>query len=245
LTEADRLGWVFPWCAKLLSAYGRKTVDATNKSILFWRRYLRGQPADVNAEQELLLCYWKLRNDGHPVDITFDQFRERAERLIESKVLDSAFLWDRIGHWAQWDHDWDKAETHYRKAYDLNPERYGYCLGTALNFLKRHEEALALLLPQAEMHQPDELSWFQVAVARAGLRDAQGAIAAYRKALEIDPNYDLAWFNLGGVYWNSGDAASAIETWREAITRFPGHKLVERLKEEFPPVYALIFQSAQ
>ncbi len=93
----------------------------------------------------------------------------------------------------------------FRKAYDLEPDRYGYCLGTALNFLDRHAEAIPMLMEQAEKHLPDARSWFQVAVAREGVGDQVGAIEAYQRALQLDPDYDLAWFNLGGIHWNLRD----------------------------------------
>ena len=31
------------------------------------------------------------------------------------------------------------------------------------------------------------------------------AIAAYRKALVLDPDYAVAMFNMAGVLWNHGD----------------------------------------
>ena len=54
--------------------------------------------------------------------------------------------WDRLGHWPQEEEDWDQAERCYRRAYDLEGGEYGYCPGTALLFLGRHEESLPLLL---------------------------------------------------------------------------------------------------
>jgi len=67
---------------------------------------------------------------------------------------DIAFIWDRIGHWAQYDEDWKEAEQAYRLAYELEPSKYGYCLGVALNFLDRKEEALLFLPPKALGHLP-------------------------------------------------------------------------------------------
>ena len=113
-------------------------------------------------------------------------------------------------------------ELAFRKAYDLEPDRYGYCLGTALNFLDRHAEAIPMLMEQAEKHLPDARSWFQVAVAREGVGDQVGAIEAYQRALQLDPDYDLAWFNLGGIHWNLRDfAASAFILGARRLHGFP------------------------
>jgi tetratricopeptide (TPR) repeat protein len=55
------------------------------------------------------------------------------------------------------------------------------------------------------------------------VNDTAGCIAAYERALELDPEYDLAWFNLGGIYFNADDIPAARATWTEALRRFPEH----------------------
>jgi len=53
------------------------------------------------------------------------------------------FLWDRLGHWAQDEDNWEDAANAYGKAHELEPEEhYGYCYGMALNYLGRFTEAL-------------------------------------------------------------------------------------------------------
>lgn len=237
LSEANQLDWVWPWCARQVAYFGKVSVEAVRKALRFWRAYLLEHPEDGPAERESLLCLWHMRAAGAPTEIGFDGFKLAVARLIESGDPDPAYLWDRVGHWAQYDGDWAEAERAYRNAYELEPERYGYCFGTALNFLKRHSDALPILLRQAEEHQPDAMSWFQVAVAREGVGDTEGSIAAYHRALEIDAGYDLAWFNLGGMYWNSRDIVRATEIWGEAVTRFPDHELARKLRRELPFIF--------
>ena len=90
------------------------------------------------------------------------------------------------------------------------------------------------MLPQATEHQPDAMSWFQLAIAREGIGDIQGCIDAYKRALALDEGYDFAWFNLGSVYWNSGNDTAAVSTWRKAIRRFPKHPLSSKLRKDLP-----------
>ena len=142
----------------------------------------------------------------------FESFKQAIANVVSQGAPDPAFLWDRVGHWAQDENNWVEAEKCYRKAFELSPAKYGYCLGTALNFLRRYEEALPILTEQAEKHIPDAMSWFQVAVAREGTNDIEGCISAYKRALQLDEDYDLAWFNLGGIYWNSQNEELAIAT---------------------------------
>jgi tetratricopeptide (TPR) repeat protein len=165
----------------------------------------------------------------------YAEFRDEFDRHIAHIDADDAALpWDRLGHWAQDEGDWSEAERCFSKAYELEGGHYGYCLGTALNFLGRYEESLPLLLEQAQVHQPDAVSWFQVASAYANLKRAPEAINAYQKALVLDPDYALAMFEIGGTYWNSGDFKQAAEVWKAAIARFPDHELAAKVKRDFP-----------
>ncbi|WP_316876899.1 tetratricopeptide repeat protein [Ralstonia edaphi] len=49
------------------------------------------------------------------------------------------------------------------------------------------------------------MSWYQLAVAFQKLGCVREPVSAYRKAIELNPNYALAWFNMGGVHWNAGE----------------------------------------
>lgn len=237
LEHARHIDWVWPWCARQVANYGRFSPSSSKQAERFWAAYLEEHPGDVYAQHERLLCLWHLRSENVETGISLETFKARMMGLTERDEFDAAFLWDRIGHWAQYDGDWGEAESAYRKAYELQPDHYGYCLGTALNFLGRHEEALPILLRGAERGAPDAMSWFQVAVARNGVGDTEGSIHAYSEALKLDENYDLAWFNLGGMYWNIQDLERAASTWREAISRFPDHQNVEMVREYMPSLF--------
>ena len=236
LSDGDRLNWVWPWCARLVATYGRISVDSAKGALKFWDSYLKIFSDELIARRERLLCIWFLRTNGGTVQCDYEEFKQNIAEIVKRGVINPAFLWDRVGHWAQDEGDWSEAENCYRKAFELSPTEYGYCLGTALNFLRRHVEALPILLAQAKEHQPDAMSWFQVAVAREGVGDLEGSITAYKRALKLDENYELAWFNLGGVYWNSRNKAEAMSTWKEAIRRFPNHELSLKLQKDFPNI---------
>ena len=232
--DGDKLVWVWPWCIRLVAMYGRSAFDSAQASIQFWDAYLRIFPDDLFAQRERLLCVWFVHANGGQTECDYGGFIQAVADIVTSGVPNPAFLWDRAGHWAQDEEDWVEAEKCYRKAYELSPAEYGYCLGTALNFLGQYAEALPMLLLQAEKHQPDAMSWFQVAIAREGTGDVDGCITAYKRALQLDEDYDLAWFNLGSVYWNSQNPQAAISTWKKALRRFPTHQLSSKLQKDFP-----------
>jgi tetratricopeptide (TPR) repeat protein len=51
----------------------------------------------------------------------------------------------------------------------------------------------------------------------------QKEIAAFEKALEIDPSYWVALINLGATYYAQGDKAKAVPLFRKALIINPQH----------------------
>jgi tetratricopeptide (TPR) repeat protein len=233
--HADRHEWIWPWCRRLVASFGRTTIDNAVQAGAFWQRYVQAHPDSSQGRWELLMANFYLRGQGYDLKKTYAEFRDEFDRHITHVRADDAALpWDRLGHWAQDEEDWAEAERCFRKAYDLEGGHYGYCLGTALNFLDRFDESLPILLEQARTLQPDAMSWFQVGVAYAHLGQADKAIDALQRAAELDPGYGLAIFELGGVHWNSGDQAKAKEVWSIACERFPEHELVSQVRALLP-----------
>ena len=235
ISQADSLDWIWPWCARLVCSFGRTTTENAVRAVDFWQRYVKAHPHHSAATRELLLTIFYLRTAGEDVGKNYAEFRDEFNcHIVDVDADDAALPWDRLGHWAQDEGDWVEAESCFRKAYDLEGGHYGYCLGTALNFLGRYGESLPLLLEQAQIHQPDVMSWFQVAVAYANLNRAPEAIDAYQKVLALDSDYPLAMFNLGGTYWNSGNFEQASRVWKAAVARFPEHELAAKVRRDFP-----------
>lgn len=234
LSEEDKFDWIWTWCERLVGVYGRTSLDAAQKALRFWNKHLNKFPKNLEAKTEKLLVIWYIKSNGGSVAHDFESFKKDIANVVSQGAPEAAFLWDRTGHWAQDEKNWVEAEKCYRKAFELSPSEYGYCLGTALNFLSRYEEALPILTEQAEKHIPDEKSWFQVAAARKGMNDVEGSISACKRAIKLNENYDPAWFELGGIYWNSQNLKLAIATWKEAIQRFPSHELSSKLLQDLP-----------
>ncbi|MEZ6104426.1 MAG: DUF4365 domain-containing protein [Pirellulaceae bacterium] len=237
MPHGDRHPWILDWCGMLVYNYARTTDSSILEAIRFWEAYRRMRPRDRRGQQERLLCLAYAKMHGQTVAIDYGGYVREVSACLAIDSTDAAHMWDRAGHWAQVDEDWEQAEQQYRKAYSLEPERFGYCLGTALNFLKRFEEALPILLDQATTHHPDALSWFQVAIAQEGVGNIEGCKDSYRRALNLDPEYEFAMFNLGGIYWNHGPRGEAIRVWSDALRRFPSHPLSEKLRREYSEIF--------
>ena len=235
LNDADRVPWIWSWCARQVATFGRKSVPNARFSIAFWERFLARHPESENAWREFLLARLYLRLNGEDIGVSFETFKAEFEGAIKKIPTESvAFLWDRLGHWAQNEENWQGAVHCFRKAHDLEGGEYGFCLGVALNGLERYEDSLPILLAQAELHQPDAESWFQVAFTYERLNCFDESVKAYLKAIELEPDYALAWFNLGGVYWNSECFEDALLVWSTALAKFPNHELAKILRTEEP-----------
>jgi tetratricopeptide (TPR) repeat protein len=237
LPHGDREPWVFGWCARLVYNYARSDDASILRAIRFWDAFLLVRPKDRHAQKERLLCLAHAKLHGQILAISYERYVADVSAYLAGDGTDSAYLWDRVGHWAQIDGNWDQAEQQYRKAYLLEPDRYGFCLGVALNYLQRFKEALPILREQATLHHPDALSWFHLAVAQEGVGAIPDCKKSYKRALSLDPNYDLAMFNLGGIYWNQGQSRQAFVIWSDAIKKFPNHELAAKLKRDFPQLF--------
>jgi tetratricopeptide (TPR) repeat protein len=63
--------------------------------------------------------------------------------------------------------------------------------------------------------------WFDLGLARQDLRDAEGAVAAYRKALDIKPDHAEAALNLGVALQEAGDIDQAMHAYAQAYRLRP------------------------
>jgi hypothetical protein len=112
--------------------------------------------------------------------------------------------------WLEW--DWEGAEKAFQQALRLNPNYpdYGVYL---LCFMGRAEEALPHLERSLELNPLDPGAHFAYGqVLGAWLRRWDDAEAAFRTALEIEPNFIPALGSLGHVFEEKGmyDEALAI-----------------------------------
>jgi tetratricopeptide (TPR) repeat protein len=85
-----------------------------------------------------------------------------------------------------------------------------------------HENASALsLLERAAIGEAPASVWFDLGVVRQDLRDHAEAAKAYRKALDIKPDYAEAALNLGTALQESGDLDGAMRAYADAYRLQP------------------------
>jgi tetratricopeptide (TPR) repeat protein len=77
------------------------------------------------------------------------------------------------------------------------------------------------LLERATVGDAPASVWFDLGLARQDLRDYDGAASAYRKTIEIKPDYAEAALNLGVVLQEVGDLDGAMRAYAEAYRLRP------------------------
>jgi tetratricopeptide (TPR) repeat protein len=79
----------------------------------------------------------------------------------------------------------------------------------------------ASLLERAVANDAPASVWFDLGLVRQDLRDHDGAAAAYRKALDIKPDYAEAALNLGTALQESGDLDHAMQAYAQTYRLRP------------------------
>ena len=77
------------------------------------------------------------------------------------------------------------------------------------------------LLERAVASEAPAPVWFDLGLVRQDLRDHEAAATAYRKALELKPDYAEAALNLGTVLQESGDLDGAMRAYAQAYRLRP------------------------
>jgi tetratricopeptide (TPR) repeat protein len=79
----------------------------------------------------------------------------------------------------------------------------------------------ASMLERAVAGEVPASVWFDLGLVRQDLRDHAGATTAYRKAIELKPDYAEAALNLGVVLQESGDLDGAMRAYAQAYRLRP------------------------
>ena len=161
------------------------------------------------------------------------QFEEAIAAFRRSIELKPDFSWSyhHLGDAFDRQQQWEEAVAAFRKATELNADHFGsYCgLGQSLVKLGRLDEAI-VAYEQAIKLSPDadwiHYSLGEVLQQRTQL-DLQGAIASYRRAIELNPDDVQAYRKLleiqpdnWEVWLQLGKLLIKLELWEEAMASY-------------------------
>ena len=88
-----------------------------------------------------------------------------------------------------------------------------------------------ILILHEQTYTDDDIYWFQRGFALSHTYHYEGAIEAFRMAVELNDNYEKAWYNLAGNYLNNGEHEKAKETFEIALRKFPDEPMADLAKE--------------
>jgi arylsulfatase A-like enzyme/Flp pilus assembly protein TadD len=150
--------------------------------------------------------------------------------ILERKDFDNPYLY--LVTILQTQRRFDEAVAVLKKGYEDNPRNYKIAIeyGISLADVGRNEEAVAVLTKAAGLIDWDPELWNYLGVAYVNLSDFDKALAAYGRALSLDPRYAIVLTNLGVVQvtiaTNNKDAAAlrrAIDYFKKAVDADPGY----------------------
>jgi putative PEP-CTERM system TPR-repeat lipoprotein len=107
----------------------------------------------------------------------------------------------------------------YVRAADLMPENHDAQkkAGTFMLLANQYNDAQALAQRMLQRNQNDVEAQVLLANSLAGLKDMNGAVAAFEKAVEMDPNRASTYSELGTVQMGTGNKEAAAAAFRKAI----------------------------
>jgi Tfp pilus assembly protein PilF len=117
----------------------------------------------------------------------------------------------------------DAAENWLRQAQALHPADFwlNYYLGLAL-YKAKPPQAEGFFRAALAVRSESPEVWNVLGVVLREQKDLRGAVAAYQKALALDPRYGYAWNNLGCILCDDDkDARGAAAAFRKALALDP------------------------
>lgn len=103
-------------------------------------------------------------------------------------------------------------------------------LGGAYIMQRKWNRAVAVLKPAARRHPANAMLWMNLGAAELGTLELSGpqqqekAIAAYERALEIDPAIPNVHYHLGLIYQRRGELNRASAFFHRALEVHPGDR---------------------
>lgn len=153
-------------------------------------------------------------------DAALDELRKLVQRNPKN-----AEAWLEIGNIQRRLREFEAAIATYRAAIEKCPEKTepGNLLGLALIEAGRPREAIDWLESMLAARGDTAEIYNTLAGARHALGDTAGAMAAFQRAVELDPRCARAHNNLGLLLQQNGDPARAELEYRAALSSEPGN----------------------
>jgi TolB-like protein/DNA-binding winged helix-turn-helix (wHTH) protein/Tfp pilus assembly protein PilF len=195
--------------------WNKRSPEGLVRSIEFFEQAIDKDPLYAGAYAGLADAY-ALRGGYFSIPQSEAIFRARAAARkaleIDPSLAEAHASLALIA--GNYDWNWTEAEREYRRAIELNPNYatahhwYGEAF---LVLMGRFDEALAEMNRAQELDPLSTIIRVDTGVVYYMARQNDAAIAQYRRALELEPNYPLAHVWLSRAYAGKGMLREAIQ----------------------------------
>ncbi len=227
--------------------FNKRSEEAFGKAIVNFEKAIELDPGYALAYSGLADCYGLLGFSNRPPGENFPKARLMAQKALAlddelAEAHNSIAMVNALYEW-----NWKEAETEFRRAISLNPNLavahhwYAVHLNAQGRPVEAKEEfAKALLL--------DPLS--RIILSNSGYvshyqRDYAGAIATYKKVLELDANFGVAREDLVLAYEQSKQFDLALQLGLEGLKPQSAAKLAGLGKTSYASALAELRRDAE
>lgn len=205
-----------------LDRYGEE--DDAWKAIAFFKQAINIAPTYGKAYAGLALTYQSMASLFLPAEEALPKAKEAALKALEidPTISDAHAVLASIA--AEYDWDWDKAETDYKHAIELNPNnaRAQMNYGLYLTCVRRYDEAL---LAMSRAQELDPLSYAVRIMAPWPLyfaRRFDELINVNTKLAQMDSLNPGPFWTIGMAYVHKGNYGEALTSLEHAVLLDPG-----------------------
>jgi len=172
-------------------------------------------PEYIDALRNLGLCYLKLKR--------FELARDSLRRCLDIRA-DDAPTWMSLGIAYSDDKDYTAAIPCYEKSIELDPEyaEAHHNLGVCLRMNNKPHEALRYLQAARDLGLDVGELYHNLGNARIDIEDTEGAVDAYRQAVERNPGHLESHRNLNTLLWQQGHQEDYLKSYQQALAMDPG-----------------------
>jgi tetratricopeptide (TPR) repeat protein len=184
-----------------------------------WNGLMRYSRAWAEAEPKAAMPWYFL---GNTYGIGLNQPAQAVPAFEKAVALQPHWpqVWNALGHANVQLKRYDAAIAAFMQAVQQAPERANYWNSLAAVYSYENRPGLTVKALEGEQraleHSSSYVEWYNLANGFSVADEPRAAAAAYRKALQLNPNHAPAWNNLGSLELSSGNTQAALNDFRRA-----------------------------
>ncbi len=202
-----------------------RLLDKLEPAMTYYRRAVQLDPENVNALW-YMAGYFRQTNQADSVIATYYKL---------APLVETDRIWLELASWLATAERYDEAESAYRKAIDLNPDKTGnarpwFELGVMLGKAEKFDKALDAFQEsiKADSSKDNIGAYLGLATTYDALDSLDRCEAVYQQIIEMIPNDVRIYRQMLAMYLNRQDVKKAIDVSFELVTLVPSDWVAQR-----------------